>query len=348
MARFDVQKLKAFSAEVIHRAGLNLDDSWCFADSLVNADMRGVHSHGVTRLSAYTRRIRDDLVAADIKPSILQESPSLLLVDANNGMGAPMAYQVMQMCMERAKQTGVCFAAIRGGNHFGYAAYFTEYAAQNDMIGIAMSNGPAAMAPLGGKQAVLGTNPLSVAMPAGRHLPLVLDMATSVVARGKVTLAKKEGKQIPGNWGVDAEGRPTTDPAQVSTVLPFGGAKGYAIALIIELLCSSLSGAKNGQTMGSFYDYSGCHQDAGFFVGVIDPAAIMPIEQFKASVDARMDDIKNSPRAAGCEEIFIPGEIELRNMARAETQGVEIADAVVKELQALSAEYAVPFECELV
>lgn len=345
--RFNAEQLKAFSSAVIQKAGLPKASSDCFADSLVNADMRGIHSHGVTRLSTYVRRIQEGLVSSGAIPVILAGSGSLLLVDAGNGMGVPAARTAMDWCIDRAKDSGVCLAVVRGGNHFGYAAYFSEYAARHDMIGVAMSNSPAAMAPIGGKKAVLGTNPLSVAVPAANRDPLILDMATSVVARGKITLAKKEGQTIPVGWGIDADGRPTADPGQVATVLPFGGAKGYAISLIIEILCSCLSGAKNGQTMGSFYDFSGCTQDAGFCLGAIDPSVILPVEQFKDRVASLLDQIKNSPKAEGCDEIFIPGEIELRKAEQAKIQGVALGPAVLAELRALSQQYQVPFPCTL-
>lgn len=348
MATLDPVKMKRFAAEVIHKAGLHEEASQCFADSLVNADMRGVHSHGVTRLSTYVHRIHDGLVAVDEQPCILADAGALLLLDARNTMGVPAGYRAMSLCIERAAQYGVAFASVRGGNHFGYAAYYTELAASKGMIGFALSNGPAAMAPTGGTKAVLGTNPISIAVPAKKHQPLVLDMATSVVARGKVTLAKKEGRSIPDNWGIDADGKPTTDPAAVVTVLPFGGVKGYAISLITELLCSCLSGAKNGQTMGSFYDFSGTHQDVGFFFGAIDPSGIVDSEAFENRVDERLDAIKACPKAAGCDEIFIPGEIEFRNMVQAEKNGIDVGDAVQAELYALSKEYGVPFDCAMV
>ena len=343
---FDPIALKDFAAAVMERAGLSQADSRRFSDSLVDADMRGVHSHGLTRLSTYARRLSEGLVSPQ-PPTLLRDAGALLLWDANNGMGVTAACTAMEQCIQRARETGVCLASIRGGNHFGYAAYFTQMAARADMIGLAMSNGPAAMAPIGGRKALLGTNPLSVAVPAGRRQPLVLDMATSVVARGKVALAKKEGRSIPEGWGIDAQGRPTTDPAQVSTVLPFGGVKGYAISLIIELLCSCLSGAKNGQTMGSFYDFSGCHQDVGFFLGAVNPALIAPMDRFKESVDQLLDSIKDSPRAEGCAEIFIPGELEARSAQRSLTQGISLGPAVLAELERLSLQYQVPLPAPL-
>lgn len=340
----DSEKLKFFCRRIMQEGGLTEKESALFAESLVNADMRGVSSHGVTRLKTYYLRLKQGLVNAGIQPEILADNPALLLVDGKNGMGVPVAAHTMELCIERAGQYGVCFAAVRGGNHFGYAAYFAEQAAKAGMIGVAMANGPVAIAPIGGREAKLGTNPLAVAIPAGDAPPLVLDMATSVVARGKITLAKKQGKPIPLGWGIDANGTPTTDPASVHCVLPFGGAKGYGIALIIEMLCSCLSGAKNGQTMGSFYDFSGTTQDAGFFLGAINIGGIMAPEIFAQQAQALFASIKESPRADGCDEIFIPGEIEQRKYHLSQTGGIEIPAAVLDELLELSAGCGIPFD----
>lgn len=342
---FDAKKLKDFTSSIMQKAGLDEESSRIFAESLVNADMRGIASHGLTRLTTYARRVRDGLVSRDSKIKIIKDGSSILLIDGQNGMGVVTAYRTMEICVERAAKNGCCFAAVRGGNHFGYAGYFTEYAASKDMIGISMANGPAAIVPTGGAKPLLGTNPLSISIPARRYPPMILDMSTSVVARGKVTLAKKEGRTIPNNWGVDIEGRPTTDPAKVYAMLPFGGAKGYGISLIIEILCSCLSGALNGQTMGSFYDYTRI-QESGFFLGAINISSIMPLDVFKDKVDELFDSIKNSPKAPGVSEIMIPGEIELIKYESSLKEGVQLSEAVIKELEALSIEYGVPFDCE--
>lgn len=319
---YDSVKLKRFCSAVMQMTGLSAEESELFAESLVSADMRGVASHGVTRLTAYSRRVAERLVDPHARMTVIGDGGSLLLLDGNNAIGVTTAYRAMTLCIERAKENGLCFASVRGGNHFGYAAFYTELAAKNGMIGVAMSNAPAAMAPTGGKKAIIGTNPLSVAIPAKSHRPFVLDMATSVVARGKVTLAKKEGHSIPLGWGVDSDGKPTRDPARVSTVLPFGGVKGYAISIIIEVLCSCLSGAKDGLHIGSMYDYSGTRQDCGFFVGAIDYARIMPAEVFERKTAQLFETIKNSPCAEGCDEIYIPGEIEWRRMDEAREKGI--------------------------
>lgn len=345
--RCDAKKMKAFCCRVMCSGGLNEANSKLFSESLVNADMRGISSHGVTRLKTYYKRIRDGLVDANAEPEIVSDNPALLLVDGKNGMGVSSASYAMQACIERARGFGACFAAIRGGNHFGYAAFFAQQAAHHGMIGIAMANGPAALPPIGGKEPMLGTNPLAIVIPTGGAVPFELDLATSVVARGKIKLAEKEGRSIPPDWGIDKNGLPTTDPAAVKCVLPFGGAKGFGISLAIEVLCSCLSGAKNGQTMGSFYDFSGKHQDSGFFVGALNIGSIVPINKFKEGIDELLLSIKSSPLTSGCEEIFIPGEIELYKQQAAEREGIEISEAVIKELQELSVLCNVPFSCEI-
>lgn len=342
---YNTDKLKTFTARIMQKAGLEKDDSLIFAESLINADMRGIDSHGISRLTAYSRRVREGLVEGNVRPVVVKDAGSMLLVDAQNGMGAVTAHHTMKLCVERAEQNGCCFAAVKGGNHFGYAAFFTEYAAARDMIGVAIANGPPAIPPTGGSKAMLGTNPISVAIPAHRRRPLVLDMATSIVARGKITLAKKEGRPIPDFWGIDSQGNPTTDPERVQAVLPAGGAKGYALSLIAEILCSCLSGALNGQMMGGFYDYSSI-QNSGFFLGAIYIGGIMQADMFKDSVDSLLDSIKASPKAEGVAEIMIPGEIEYNNYDAAEKNGVSLSQAIVKELLALGEQYGVSFNCE--
>lgn len=345
--KYDAEKLKLFTYQIMQKVGLNKEDSELFAESLIRADMRGMSSHGVTRLKTYSYRLEAGLVDANAKIEVVSDAPSMLLIDGHNGLGVPTAMKAMKLCVERAKQTGACFAAVKGGNHFGVGEYFSDYAANQNMIGVAMANGPVALAPIGGREAVLGTNPLSVSIPSGKYGCINLDMATSMVARGKVALAAKEGRSIPEGWGIDADGHPTTDPNAVKCMIPFGGPKGFAICLIIEILSSCLSGAATGQTMGSFYDFSGKIQNSGFFLGAMDVGKIMDVDTFKKNVDDLSDSIKNSPKAEGCEEIFLPGEIEQRKTLAAEKDGISISDAVLNELREISEKYGVPFSCEL-
>ena len=361
--KYNCNKMREFASAIMQKNGLSKQKSDLFAESLIAADMRGITSHGVTRLKTYAYRLEAGLVDAHAETTIIKETPALILMDANNGLGVPAAMDAMKLCVEKAKTIGCCFAAVKGGNHFGMGEFFTDYAAQNGMIGIAMTNGPAALAPIGGKKAILGTNPLAVSVPSEKYRTVSLDMATSVVARGKVTLAKKNGKKIPEGWAIDKDGHSTTDPNKVSCMLPFGGAKGYGIGLLIELMCCGLAGAKSGLTMGSFYDFSGKKQDVGYFENAIlygrtiynnilkfikfqltiNVGAVVEEQKFKEQSDVILTSIKESPRAEDCDEIYLPGEIELNRAEQAQREGMEISDVVVKELEEISMKYKVPF-----
>lgn len=345
---YNCEKLKAFVTDIMIAAGLPETDSRMFAESLIEADMRGISSHGITRLAAYSRRVNEGMVNVSGEITVEACADTVLKVHGNNCMGVVSAGKAMQLCIERAAKHGSCFAAINGGNHFGAAAFYTQMAARANMIGICVSNAPPAVAPIGGKTPFLGTNPLSISVPAGKYRPLVLDMATSVVARGKVRLAEKKKESIPNGWGVDKNGRPTTDPGEVlngGAVLPFGGAKGFAISLIIEILCACLAGGMDSRHLGSFYDYSGCEQKLGFFVGAIDVSKIVPSAEFCARVDEMFDELKAQPRGEGVQEIFIPGEIEFNNYRHAQENGINISEAVKAELEELAKKYNVRFDC---
>lgn len=341
--KFEALKIQNFVELVMCKAGLSEQESRIFADSLLKAEMRGISSHGLTRLSTYAKRVELGLVAAGVTPELLQDGKTVLRIDGKNGMGAWIGTNVMATCIQRAKEYGNCFASVCGGNHFGYAAYYTEQAAKADMIGLAIANGPSALPPTGGKRPVLGTNPVAISIPAGRYRPLTLDMATSAVARGKVALAKKNGTSIPAGWGLDEEGRPTTDPEKVlsgGSMLPMGGPKGYAISMIVEIMCSCLSGAANGQTMGSFYNLEKV-QNSGYCFAAFDISKMMDVELFKSRVDDLFDSIKACPKAEGVDNIMIPGEIEATKFEQAQREGVSVSQAVYQELVAVSEHYSV-------
>ena len=336
--------LQKFAFQVMSRAGLSEKESAVFSDSLIKADMRGISSHGMTRLTTYAKRVEDGLVAGHVTPEIVKDSLGVIVVDGKNGMGAYVGAWTMERCMERAKMYGNCFAAVSGGNHFGYAAYFTELAACRGMLGLAIANGPPALPPTGGAKPLLGTNPLAVSLPTGGD-PLTLDMATSAVARGKVTLARKNGQAIPLGWGVDKDGNPATDPAAVldgGAMLPVGGPKGYAISLIIDILCSCISGACCGQKMGSFYDFSRS-QNSGFCFAAIDLSRMVDPALWKQRLLPLLMSVTDSPRQAGVDRIFLPGQPEQERAVRAGQEGLTLSSAVEAELRALAEHYKVPF-----
>ena len=274
-------------------------------------------SHGVTRLSTYSKRVELGLVSGRVTPEILRDGGSILSVDGKNGMGACVGRWCMDLCIQRARERGSCFAAVVHGNHFGYAAYFTERAARAGMLGLAISNGPKALPPTGGRRPLLGT---------------------SAAARGKVTLAYKTGMSIPLGWGVDKDGIPTTDPNKVlsgGAMLPMGGPKGYAISLLIELLCSCLAGAENGQTMGSFYDLTR-RQETGYCFAALDLSRIVDRDVWVSRVQSLLESMRACPRQPGVEEIKIPGQPEQEAMERNRERGLLLAPAVEDELRELA------------
>lgn len=340
----DREILHRFCIDVMRSSGLTGPESQATARSLVLADLRGVHSHGVTRLGAYAKRVATGVVARDVKVQVVNKTSTTMLLDGGNGMGAFVGDYAMNLCATCAAEHGCGFAAVRRANHFGIAASYTLAAAARGMIGIAMSNAPASMVPLGGREKMFGTNPLSIAIPAGKREPLVLDMASSVVAQGKIILAaKKEETSIPRGWAVDALGQPTTDPAAAlaGAMLPFGGAKGYAIALIIEVLSSALSGALHSTEVNSFWTDFENEQGLGMFIGALDVRGFLAEEEFGSRVDALFERIKSSAPSPGCDEVLIPGELECRKSKKSQEIGINLDDAIVLDLIHVGRAYGV-------
>lgn len=344
---FDCNQLVEFIKQVALKSGMNEKEAYHFANSLVSADKRGLSSHGVMRIAAYMRRIKEGLICVNTEPILIRDGNTMLAFDGMNGMGCTIAESVMEFCTDRAKDYGACFASVSNCNHFGYAGYFAKKAAEKGMIAIAMTNAAATMAPFGGTKAMLGTNPLCVALPANSHSPVMLDMATSLVAQGKLILAQKEGREVPVGWGLDKDGKSCTDPARIlngGTLTSFGGAKGYGITLLIEMLTVGLSGAAKSTNMGKMYDYTRT-QNTGFFMGALDIEKMIPLENFTAAVDELIDEMKNTPKAEDVNEIFVPGEIEDQKELLADTAGISLSSEVYADLMALSEEYGVPLTC---
>lgn len=341
--RYSVEDLLNYCSKVLESAGLNSKDAEVAASSLVEADMRGVSSHGVTRLRTYAKRIRTGVIRSDVNPSIERDNAAALLINGNNGMGSVIGRKVMQMCIERADSYGSCFAAVNNCNHFGIGAFFTQPVALQGYIAIAMSNATASVVPYGGAEPMIGTNPLSIAIPTGNEAPIVMDMATSVVAQGKIIQAKKEGTSIPKGWAVDPNGNKTSDTelALAGAMLPFGGPKGYAIGLLIQILCSVLSGANTDRNIPSFWNNFQDPQNLGNFFGVLRIDAFQTPDQFYSQIKILVDAIKTSRPGPGIETVMLPGEIEFNAQLRAEKEGVELSQAISQDILSLADEYHV-------
>ncbi|MCX7787417.1 MAG: Ldh family oxidoreductase [Spirochaetes bacterium] len=344
--RVSSEKLLRFTTEVFERVRVPTAEAILIAESLVEADLTGVDSHGVSRIPIYVKRIETGVVNPASRLQILQEYPGAVIFDGCNSMGIVTGTRVMEYLLQKAETSGAVFATVRNSNHFGIAAFFTRRALAKDMVGFASSNAPSTMAPWGGIRPYLGTNPFSVAVPAGKQLPIVLDMATSVVAQGKIILAAKEGKQIPLGWAISKTGEPTTDPKEAleGTVLPFGGPKGYGIALLIDVLSGVLSGAAFGVHLNNMWNNFSDPQNVGHCFAAVDVKKFLPLEEFKAKIDQMILEIKGNPRAKGVEEIFLPGELEHRNRCRNLIEGIPMSKNVYEDLRQLGKRLGLAFD----
>ncbi|MBI3761076.1 MAG: Ldh family oxidoreductase [Chloroflexi bacterium] len=337
--------LKDWVTRVFVRASLPNDDAAVAADVLVTANLRGIDSHGVLQLPIKTRRVISGIVNTRPKLRVERDSPSAMLVDGDNGLGMVVGEWAMVWAIERALEGGAAVVGVRRSNHFGMSAYYAMMASAADLIGIAATNASATMAPWGSVTPYLGTNPLAFAVPGGIDGGIVLDMATSQVAWGKVELAARAGKKIPLNWATDSAGRPTDDPdeAMKGMMLPLGGYKGYGLAFIVETLCGVMTGAAFGLRVGDFYAHPDREENAGHSFIAIDPARFMPLEHFKMRMAQMVEEIHACRPAEGVDRIYLPGEIEMETAARRRREGIPLPPDVVSELRRLGEEVRVPF-----
>ncbi|GAB7389107.1 Ldh family oxidoreductase [Bacillaceae bacterium] len=311
------------------------------ADSLIHADLRGVDSHGVVRTAIYLKRVEAGMIDPSAEITIDAETDATVLLNGHNNFGAVVGTKAVEIALRKAKKTGIAAVGVKHSNHFGTGAYYVLKALEKDMILLVMSNASQTMPPTGGIRPFIGTNPLAVGFPTEREVPFVLDMATSVVARGKIIVAARKGKSIPLGWAIDKEGRPTTDAqaALEGSVLPVGGAKGYAISMFIDILCGVLTGAGFGRYVNNMYENWEQPQNVGHFFIAIDIDKFMPLSAFKSRLDQYIREIKAEPKAPGVDEILIPGELEHRTTLARKQNGIELPRKVVEELTEIGEKY---------
>jgi len=333
MERVNPEGLRRLTERMLGAMGIPPEDAAVGADVLIAADLRGVDSHGVSRLELYYHRLTKGLLNPTPETRIVKDAGSVVVIDADNGFGICTAPRAMDLCIERAKEHGLAAVASRNANHFGIAGYYVLKATEENMIGLVMANTTPFMAPYGGRTRLLGTNPIALGVP-GKKFPVVLDMATSNVAVGKLQLALRKREKIPLGWLVDGEGKPTDDPVDLlkgGSLVPMGGPKGYGLAVMVDLLSALLSGAAVGPDIGSLIvnDRPEC---IGHFMLAIDVSRFRALEEFFTAVDDYIDMIKGSKPAEGVEEIFLPGEIEIRKAEERLTQGIPLSPTVARTL----------------
>jgi LDH2 family malate/lactate/ureidoglycolate dehydrogenase len=344
---FPAERLRKWTQEVFQKVGVSRDDAALLTDSLIEANLRGVDTHGITRmLCVYVERIQKGVMSAKTNLVTLREKASTALIGCNNGIGQVGAAHAMQRAIEKARQTGVAFTAVTHSNHYGAAAYWAMKALPHGMIGFSSTNAPAAAAPSGGRTPMFGTNPFAIAIPAGRQLPVVLDLATTVVARGRIVLHAKQDKPLEPGWAFDERGIPTTDPhaALKGFLAPIGGYKGYGIMLAVDFLCGVLTGSNYGSHFPGFLaDNMVEPTDVGSVFAAINVESFMDLPEFTAAVDRALQEIKTSARADAVKRIYVPGEIEFETKAERLAKGIPIPEAVIKDFVALGQEMGLPF-----
>ncbi len=328
--------------QMLEQVGVPRGQAKMIAQAVVEGDLRGVESHGVLRLPAYVHRVQAGLMTAATELRVVQERGATVLLDAQGGFGQVAGIHAMNHAIDRAQKHGVGFAAVRNANHFGIAAYYTMMALPHRMIGLAATNAAPSMAAWGGTAAVLGTNPICVAIPTGQDVDIVLDMASSIVARGKIRSAISKGDRIPLGWALDAEGRPTEEPeaALKGTLLPIGGPKGYGLALVVDALAGVLTGSDYGVHLSSVHDLS-CPASVGFVMQAVDITAFADWSEYEKDMQSLIGEIRNSPRAPGVDRIFLPGEIEWLKWRDRRQTGIPVPVKVLEQLHELASELGV-------
>jgi len=347
-SRYPCEPLRRLVAELAAAAGVPESDALVLADSLVDADLHGTSTHGVSRLNIYLRRIQRGLIDPKAELRIDAGRPGVLAVDAAGGLGQVQAVKTLERLIPLARQYGVAAATIRRSQHFGALSYYCNLAARQDMVLLAMTNCEPAMSPSGGCEAFFGTNPIAASFPTGKGFPLRIDLATSLVARGNVIAAQKAGRAIPEGWALDPEGNPTTDAAAAlaGTVLAMAGHKGAALAMMVELFSGVLSGAAVGGEVGSMYKHMDRPQNVGHFFCLLDVAAFMDVAEFKKRTDGMIDRIKQCRKRPGVDAIIVPGEPEYRKARHNLQHGVAIGGETVAELKTLCEEYGMAFSLQ--
>lgn len=336
MKQVKAEMLETYCFDILKRHGVEPGCAQTVARCLVDADLYGISTHGVSRLAIYLKRLDAGVVEKGNHIRIEKESAAALVIDAGNSLGMPAAEFAMRHCMEKAADAGCCFATVKNSNHFGAAAYYTRIAAAHGMIGICLANLGPKIAPYGAAEPYMGTNPISIAAP-GATGPVVLDMAPSVVALGKLILAQKLGRQIPQGWALDKDGNPTTDPAEgrAGSLLPIGGPKGSGLAILVDIFCGVLSGGAFGPHLHDLYGDLQNPQGVGHFIGAIDISHFVNVDDFCRGVAQMKQEIKALRPAQGFEEIQLPGEGGENRKKQNLKNGICLPDEIFAELLSL-------------
>lgn len=352
--------LHLFCVRTFGKLDVPTSDAEITTDVLLAANLRGIDSHGVARLRRYVKGLQDGVMLARPEEKVVSETATTALIDAGAGLGQPVSYRAMNMAIEKADKYGTGFVTVRNSNHYGIAGYYAMMALKHDMIGLSMTNAAVLVLPTFGRDAMLGTNPIAVAAPAGQERPFVLDMATSTVPRGKLEVYDRQEKPLPQGWATDETGTPTTDAARVldnmlarrgGGLLPLGGAgellsghKGYGLALLVDILSGVLPGAGYANNIyPKTPEGKPLPANVGHIFGAIKVEAFRPLDEFKATMDDIIQRLKAAPKAEGADRIYIHGEKEYEEAERRSKEGIPLGPKVEADLKAIAQELDVEY-----
>jgi LDH2 family malate/lactate/ureidoglycolate dehydrogenase len=330
------EALQSWATDIFTRLGLRPADASLVSETLVEADLRGVSSHGVQRMTTYAQGLQRGTIVAQPEITVVKDSGWAAVLDGGRGMGQLAAQQGMRLALERAAEGGHGAVSVRNSTHCGAMAYYALQAVERRAIGFAVTNAGINMMPTGGREKLVGNNPLAYAIPTGRAAPLVLDMATSVVAGGKLDVARLRGEPIPLGWALDKDGQPTTDPvaARQGALLPMAGPKGYGLAVVLDVLCGVLSGGRFAKGLGM--------PGSSHFFEVYQIEAFTPYEDFLERMGALVDQLHACPPAEGSSGVVLPGEPEHYLRQRRLEEGLPLEDILAGELNALATSLSAP------
>ena len=355
---YPCEQLHEFSSRVFQSFGVPTRDAELAAEILATSDLRGIDSHGIARLYSYYSLLSDGRINPQANVTIVRESPSTATVDGDNGLGLVVGPMANDIAMDKADAVGSGWVAVRNSNHYGIAGYYVLEALKRDQLGQAMTNTSRITAPLWGAERMLGTNPIAMAFPGKEEPPIVIDMATTAVAFGKIEMAIRKEEPIPDGWAIDDQGSPTTDPHAMvdgGAMLPLGsdrergGHKGYCLSAMIDLLCGPLSGANWGPftpafTVGHSDPDKWVGKGLGHFFGALKIEAFIDPDEFKRSIDAWIRRFRATRPAPETNGPLIPGDPEREAESIRRAQGIPLVMPVVEDLRNISRESGVPFD----
>lgn len=339
---YEINILNEFCINMLIKSGFDSKDAEIISDTLIFAELRNVKSHGIVRLPTYIERMEKGLINQHAQMKFTNNTAAAVtMLDADNGMGQVAGYKAMKQAMSIANIYGIGMTAVKNSNHFGVASYYSMMALEDNMIGIVMSNSSPAIAPFGTKTPLLGTNPLTVAVPAKNGKPIVLDMSMSTVARGRIRMCALQNKEMPMDWGLDTEGNPTSDPNEAlrGSLVPIGGVKGSGLSLIVDLLTGILTNTAMTGEVKTVTDMSGPSKTSHVFIAINIESFIDP-DLYKSNVDTVINTIKSLP-PKGDNEIFMAGEIEQNLMDKRKTEGIPVDFEVIELLNKLAESYEI-------